>query len=372
MTIYVFNALTALILSVIYSKKIKVTHGLSISGKKIYLIVIFLIFTSIMALRALSVGVDTAPYSRIYKIIGTSDSLDNALARAPTSAPVYVTICWLLYHISPDPQLLTFVSSIFITIGLFKFINKASDDVVISCNSWIGLTMLYASMNGHRQFMSLVLMLNAIYFLSQTIKSPKGWILVFLAVGIHSSSLFSLIALIGVFLEKKIKSKKTIFIISVFLGIGLSFGFQIILPIAISFVPRYSMYVDGTSPFNILEGSGSGRIIFLYIFLLTITILYIAKDKKNNETDFFNNKIFSAVVFGCVFGIFNACNELINRMLWFYIAIFITFIPATSKKFQGIPRRVISYGAVIALYIYSFISLNENQNGIVPYMFFWD
>lgn len=373
MTIYIINVLLVMLLSAFYSSKFKLTPKHKVEGKKVYTVVIFILFSFIMAFRAISVGVDTSPYSRIYAIIGSSGSLRSAFAHAPLSAPVYVIFCWLLYHISPDPQLLTIVSSLFVTIGLFKFIEKASDDIVISCNCWIGLTMLYASMNGNRQFMALVLILNAFYYLSETFKSKKGWVLVALAVGIHSTAVFSLIALLGVILAKKLKENGIIFIVSVVISAVLSFGFSRILPIVIRFLPRYAMYTTGTSAYNILVSSGGGRIILLYIFLLAITILWIANDRKSSiETDSFNTKMLPAVIFGSVFGIFNARNELINRMLWFYIAFFITFIPSTTKKYHGLLRMVITYGVVIVLYLYSFISLMENQNGVVPYMFFWE
>lgn len=219
MAIYIVNALMVILLSAVYSSKFKVTSSLKISGKRVYIVVIFILFFCIMAFRAVSVGVDTSPYSRIYTIIGRSGSLRSALANAPLSAPIYVVFCWLLYHISSDPQLLIIASSLIVTVGLFKFIEKASDNIIISCNCWIGLTMFYASMNGNRQFMALVLILNAFYYLTFSITSMKGWGLFALAVGIHSTAIFSLIALLGVMLAKKLKANKLIFLTSVIISV---------------------------------------------------------------------------------------------------------------------------------------------------------
>lgn len=373
MTIYIINVLFVICLRTVYSSNFKFGEKHIIKGRRMYAIIICLMFSLLMSLRNISVGVDTAPYSRIFAIIGSSGSLKQAFSQAPLTAPVYVLLCWLLYHVSSDPQILTFASSLFIIIGFFKFIEKASDDIVTSCNCWIGLTMLYASMNGTRQFMAIVLVLNALYYLAENFKSVKGWVLLILAIGIHSTAIFSFIAILGIVLANKLKENKLIFITSVIVSGLVSVGFSRVLPYVIRLIPRYAMYTNGISEYNILVNSGGGRIILLYLFLLAITILWVFSSRKGNvENDAFNSRMLPAVVFGSVFGIFNAKNELMNRMLWFYISIFVTFIPSTIKKYRGNTRRVIEYGILIGLYIYSFISLAENQNGVVPYIFFWN
>lgn len=372
MAIYIVNSILVVAFSAIYSLKFKVSNNHKASGKKVYTILVFLTFTFIMALRANTVGVDTALYSRIYVIIGQSRSLGGAIARAPLSAPVYVCFCWLLYHISSNPQLLTVASSLMVTIGLFKYIEKVSDNIVISSNCCIGLTLLYASMNSNRQFMALVLVLNAFYYLSENLASKKGWILIIIAIGIHATAIFSLVALLGVVLANKLKENKLIFGASAIISVMISFGFSRIVPFVTRFIPRYEMYTSGASTYNILVSRGGGRIVLLYLFLFSIVVLWTINDHQGNlEQDAFNTRMLPAVVFGSVFGIFNCRNELINRMLWFYIALFITFIPSTIKKYHGNLKRLITYGIIIVLYSYSFISLLENQNGIVPYRFFW-
>ena len=73
------------------------------------------------------------------------------------------------------------------------------------------------------------------------------------------------------------------------------------------------------------------------------------------------------IVFGIIFGLFNAKNELANRMLWYFLALFITFIPSFIRHFKGFSRYIAGFGAVGGLYTYSLLSLIENQNGVVPY-----
>ena len=84
-----------------------------------------------------------------------------------------------------------------------------------------------------------------------------------------------------------------------------------------------------------------------------------------------NKKMLPAVIFCSVFGAFNCKNELINRMLWYYLALFIVFIPNLLYKCRKTQRTLLGAGIIFVLLVYSFLSLRENQNGVVPYVPFW-
>ncbi|WP_349946253.1 EpsG family protein [Lacrimispora sp. BS-2] len=340
-------------------------------GIQLYLFLMFTMFTFLMSLRALSVGVDTAPYSRIYGIIINSGSYKNALTRAPLSAPIYILICKILGSFSSNPQILIVFSSLFVNTGLFVFIMRVSDDVVMSTFCWMGLALFYCSMNGNRQCMALVLVLNALVYLTHNIKSIKGWILVLIALGIHSTCLISLVAIAGIIIANKLKENQLIFIVSAIGSVMASILLNKIIPLFLRLFPRYSMYVTGESPFSIFVSNGGGRIVLVYIFLLGICIVWLLTNKNSNiSLDVFHSKMFPAVIFCSFFGILNCKNELINRMLWFYIAIFISFIPASLKKYRGIVKFALQTGIIVVLGAYSIFSLLENHNGVVPYTFF--
>ena len=324
-----------------------------------------------MAMRSTEVGADTAMYERIYQMIGQSNSLGKAINNAPLTAPVYVCFCWILSHISCQPQMLIFASSFFITIGLFAFIRKTSSNIVISSICWIGLTMLYASMNGHRQFMAIVIVLNAFYYLSENLADKKGWTLMLIATGIHISAIFSMVALIGVALANKLKKASNIFFSALVVSAIVSAFFSYAIKYVVWLIPHYAMYVSGTGKYSIFKEDGSGRIIVLYLFLFLVIILWMVAPRNNVKENLFNTKMLPAVIFGTTFGIFNCRNVLINRMLWYYVAIFISFIPSMINRYGGWLKRIITYGIVLGLYVYNIVSLLENQNGVVPYSFFW-
>lgn len=371
--IYLANMVLVLVLSVICNYRFKGFAGREISGEKVYLICSFIFMTCIMAFRATSVGVDTAPYSRIYTIIGESSSYFEALELAPLTAPIYVILCRILYCFSSDAQILTIVSSILVNIGLFVFIKKVSDDVAISTFSWLGLTLFYYSMNGNRQCLALILVLNAFVYFTKNILSKKGWLLFVIAVGIHSTALIALIAIIGIIVANKLKENRLVFIVSSIGSMFISLFFSSMVTLFTYLFPNYAMYTTGESNYSVLVSTGSGRIVLLYLFLLMICILWLICSKKGRiDPNQFHCKMFPAIVFGVVFGILNCKNELINRVLWFYLALFVSFLPSTIKKYKGYMQVAVKVGIIVILGTYSILSLLENQNGVVPYTAFWN
>lgn len=372
--IYIITTICILLLGVLYRYKFKIVvfnTDVIIDGENVYLLLTFAIMTLIMALRSPEIGIDTAPYARIFDMIANSESIFDAITTAPLTAPIYVLICYLLSLFNKDPQIMIVFSAIFVNFGLWIFIKKKSINPVISIFCWIGLSLYYCSMNGNRQCMALVLTLNALVYLTENIKSIKGWSLIIIAAGFHSTSLIVCVAIAGIMLAEKVKNTTLVFYISLGVSVIISIGYSTLVKIFIKFFPWYSIYNDGESSYSIIKGSGGGRIIIIYLFLLLICFLWLFVCKvKRNSIDDFHKKMLPSLIFCAIFGIFNCKNELINRMLWFYTSIYITFIPYTLKNYKKF-GYLFTIVVIIVLFIYSALTLLENQNGIVPYKTFW-
>ncbi|MGN0159528.1 MAG: EpsG family protein [Brotaphodocola sp.] len=335
------------------------------------MIALYIILTVIMALRAFTVGVDTLTYMKIFISIGKSPSLLEAWKIAPLSAPLYIIFCRMLSYVSLNPQILTVMTSILVNFGLFVFVIRESKIPVLSIFCWVGLTLFYCSMNGNRQCLAVVLTLNSLHYLSRDLKSKKGWLLFGIAVGVHSTALILLIAVLGIVLSNRIRNSRMIFIIAIVASTVFSVIFPLIVTGVVHVVPRYAMYISGNAKYSILNGTGGGRVVILYMFLLCIVCLWIAAGDKENDEFSFNRKMLLSVVFCSIFGAFNCKNELINRMLWYYLALYIVFIPDMLSRYCQEYRLFLKVGIVFVLVVYSFLSLIENQNGVVPYISFF-
>ena len=94
-------------------------------------------------------------------------------------------------------------------------------------------------------------------------------------------------------------------------------------------------------------------------------------DVFRRESAASEQSVLPALLFGAIFGIINSKNELINRLLWYYLGIYVLCIPSVLSKYKKFERLILTVGVVAVLLTYSIISLRENQNGVVPYSFFW-
>lgn len=342
----------------------------SVSGKLLYLILVFGFLGVVMALRAPSIGSDTNSYCNMFKNIAAAASFQQANQNANITAPVYVGYAYLISRLTNNPQIITIINSLIITVGMSCFIYRASSNVIYSSFLYIGFTLYYESMNGARQFIAVVLALNAFVFLVESIKSKRGWILFLLALGIHNTAAIFLIAIAGIEFAKHCKKK--MFLISIIASLVLSQGFFLLLPIFLRCFPYYKMYVDGSNPASILANSGKGRIICVYILLAVVVLLYYLTIKgiKKPETTF-NYYSLPAVAFCVVVGIIFSRNILVNRLLWFFVSLFIVFIPDTFKCYNKKYRQILYGVTTLSLLVYSIIQLVENQSGIVPYRLFF-
>jgi len=344
-----------------------------IDGQKVYLWMMFLIFFLVMGLRAPSVGTDTLLYGQLYRTIGSYNSLLDALENPQLqSAPAYILISRFLNWFSSDPQILSIATGLYISAFLFLFILKTSKDIPLSVFSWIGLALFFSSMNTNRQYMAMVTLLYGLFCLFEKFKNLKGWLLILLALGLHQTSFVAIaIVMSGMFLATKVKDNRLIIIISSAAGIILSF----LLPVGINFFnmlfPRYARYTVGYSA--IFDFLGQGRVIILYVFLFSLCLLVLFGKKSDNDdkVDNFCQKIFPAVICMTIFGIFNNDIILANRIVSYFIALYICIIPYVLNRYSGVSRIYLRAGIILALSIYAGIAMWEGISGSTPYRFFW-
>ncbi len=368
MLIYIVIMLLIIILQPLTRTKINFRNNIT-DGKNLYLFIILSIFAIVMGIRGVSVGVDTAPYTRIYDSILSYSSLPQALKYGMENAPVYVIMCRLIGIFFKDPQWLSVFTAIIINIGLYIYIKKRSSNYFLSLFTWVGLTLFFFSMNGNRQTLSMVIAMNGFSYLVDNIKSKKGWFLFILSIGIHTTSLFLVVGLLLIRFANLMKNKVGLIWYSVVSSVVLSFLLSKVVSLFSSHFSHYDIYSNGVSKYSILSGTGNGRILILYMFLLFICLLYYLKFRKNNEL--YNTKLLPALFFGVCFGILNCKNELITRMIFFYFGLFVSFMPEVVNVFKGRDKILVSMFIVVVLGTYAILSLLLNQNGVVPYTTFF-
>lgn len=371
MVIYLLEALWIIFCAPIRKIKLKIDKR-EIDGDLCYLLFVFIPIGFIMAMRAPSVGTDTQTYYNIFSRIRNAGNLIEAFSVSTVSAPIYVTYVYLVSKIFKDAQVITAMNSAIIIIGMCAYIYKTSKNVMFSSFLFLGLTLSLESMNGARQFMAIVLVLNAFLYFKESVKSKKGWFLFFIALGIHNTAVIFLVAIAGIILAKKAKTLHSIFLTSLVGSIIFGSAFYLLITTFLKYFPHYRMYTDGSNPASILNNSGGGRIVILYLALLAVLVVYYFYTSRLKGGTSVNQFVEIPVAIFCVVtGIMFCRNNLYNRILWYFLSMFVSFIPNTYANYTYNIRRTMYVMTFLGLGSYYLMHLMENKGGIVPYAFFW-
>ena len=346
MSIYIAISIISSMLSLLsYTKK---RDTVIIFGKKrakllhVLSSCLILMLFFIMALRDVSVGIDTDTYSRIYSRICESDTIIEAIGNTSFSGPIYILLCWLLSRVTKSFQLVLFISALVVNLGLFRFLNKVSKNIAMSIFIWIGIGMFYFSMNGNRQTMAAVTNLNAFELILKEGKWTQGIILMLIAAGIHPTSIIMGLVLVGAYWAEKISNTKRVFEISLLAGIAAGFGFNTLILLVLKLLPQYMKYTDSQDgrP-TIFEQSGGGRILYIYLILLIFAAFWCEiRDFKGIEIE---NRFFPTIVFSLAFAIINSKNVYVSRMILYYLILYCVFFPAMITRLKK-KQRIVNAG----------------------------
>ena len=148
MSIYILLLLYLLFLSLIFlNKKF---------NKLVFIILAFTPFVAISGFRSFSVGVDTQQFVNAYSRIINMSPNSFDLLRYEYGFSYF---CWLLGKISTNPQILIFITSLFINISVGRFIYKNSDNVYLSVILYLLCNFFFSYMNIMRQAMAIAILL---------------------------------------------------------------------------------------------------------------------------------------------------------------------------------------------------------------------
>lgn len=180
-------------------------------GKIVYLLDAFIIF-AVIAFRDVSVGIDTVKYVEL-----GLGGLEYAESKAS------IELLWMAFlsffmGVSSNEQLFIVFTAILEFVPLFLFINKESDNRVLSLLLFVVLvTGLCSYMTTLRQSVAVGFILMSFYFLKEK-KYVFSALFFLLALGFHSTAILALIFVIFSFLNYKKFIAISVVIFSALLG----------------------------------------------------------------------------------------------------------------------------------------------------------
>lgn len=351
MTIYIIILLIEIFFGILLSlKKNK-------NSKRIFLVVSFIILATISGFRTVDVGMDTEQYYRAYQRINSYNSIIDAFNERYEKG--FVVLCYTLGKISSDPQVLIFVTSIFINFCVLRFIDKNSKNVVYSVFLYITLNFYFSYMNIMRQAISICFLLLSY----QNLREKKYFLYfvdVIFAILFHSSAILGLLFIIADKFEYKKKYNK--FLIPLFIIIFI-FGRNILMLLT-KFSPRLLEYVGGDYDFSNYFGT-------LIIALMSFGILYfgnnILQNKKDKDIAEYNflQKI---IILNVIFAVLGIRVNILSRFVQYFSIFQIIWIPnifsimkKNKQEFQ------LLFSIIFILYWVIIMIYRPEWYGVVPY-----
>lgn len=341
--------------------------GYSHSNKNIrkilFLVLVFILLFSVMALRDRSVGVDTDLYCRIFTgFVNGSVNNDNF-----DTSKLYEYYNILIGKILGNDARNIILTNSFIIILLFCiFINKSSTNIYISTILYILLYFYLQGFNIARQMIAIFLTaISMQYVVNRNIK--KYLILNFIAVFIHNTSIVITLVGLVIMIIKNMNYKKFIALMT-----GMLFSALVIdrlVYIFISIFPKYSSYIISND-----YDYGSGRkilLILVYAVFLCIGLYALHKKKKDMTPEEYRKYMIYSTLVGisCITGIFGSQSILIGRVSLYFEIYMIVYIPMVVELINK--RKDIWYFFIILLlFVPFYIQLLGNISGVVPYKFY--
>lgn len=350
MTLYVFNIILILYFSlIIYHTNIRIKDS-------IFLLITMIPLTIISALRHSSIGTDTVSYLLHFRIINDNNvSIFNY-----SMEPLFVLLNKLSYMISTNPQIILAVSSIIISLFLFKRIIKSSPYPWLSIYLYLGLYLFYQSLNGTRQYIAVAIM----FYFSKYIFEKKLLRFLFgivLAMGFHQTA----IVFVPLYLINYVNQNRYVKIAIYGLFIGLLLNFNLLLSFFISLFPSYEVYQESLS-----VGSGGIRDIVIALSILSIgkfvnTYFKNSKSSRDLET-FMYIYLFTSIMS------YLSSGNLVQRIGWYFSIFAILYIPSKIKDISNESiRNIVLFVLVFLIFIFHTYLLSTNFHRVTPYRTFF-
>lgn len=353
MSTYVVYGLTLLIsvlLSAVAQKK----------NKKKYIIVAALVFTVIAGLRAVSVGIDTKNYVRLFGHIA-----DGNLNLAHGLETSFKYICAFLLAIWNNNNFLFFVFALITNVLIFARMWDFKDRISLPWATMIYFGVFYfMTFNIMRQFIAVAIIFYGTRYLAEK-KYFKFLLFVLLGFLFHKSAILGIgFVALDIFAWKHLSRKQ-----KKFLRLMIVLGSVVVLFLTIVIFGRYFHYFN-----NIQFNFGLMLFVKLLFFVLTV---FLVKNPYSEECDengysakaytFTTVRVYYFV--GILIMMLEYFFPYVGRVgLFFYIFEMIYMGMLFKSRKNDIIMRLIMI-LIILLYTYSAIFGNAQGQG--EYLFAW-
>ena len=354
---------------------LSIIHAGNITGKKtehLALIISCLILWFFMAMRNVTVGVDTKNYSYVFtqfaeiplrKIFSAVTYATSSRTWSFDFEPGYRIVNKLVSYISDSSQAITIFNSTVIIVLLYCLIQHNSPNYMLSIWLYITMGIFQTEMNVTRNAIAILIVYNAISFIHKK-EFGKYLLMCLIAASFHTAAL----VFIPIYwlIKFRINIKKVIIIIGAACFVGIVF--PVVSPYIRMILPDgLDKYFEGNN--EKLQSLMVGM-MNTAVFVLGYMMLYRVERKKVVMN--YSVGVMMLVMNLCFFGL-NIGLGYASRMAALFGPYIIIFIPQVLSLIESKSRRkraslliavICGVQYILRLYI-------NNIGGTMPYQFFW-
>lgn len=326
-----------------------------------------------MAMRSVSVGVDTKYYCYVFtqflkipwnEVFSCETFATESQTWEFNFEPGYRFYNKMISFFSDSPQVFIFCNSVLIILLLYHFIRNNSPNYLLSIWLYITLGIYQTEMNVTRNAIAILIVFNALKYIEKKRLFPYISYCLFAATFHRAALVFIPLY----WLLPKIVWNWNRMVASIFVSIGIG----ILFPVAEPFL--YVILPDSITKYFISNNSKIEAVMVGVFYLFLFLFIYILMDKTERScifgkcrtgTSFF---VFNLCCFGLSFGIGYA-----SRIAALFGPYMIIYIPEIIQmKKSAIKRqRITELVALICGIQYILRLCINNIGGTLPYLFFW-
>lgn len=319
-------------------------------AQKKYLILSAIPIILIMSLRyhIISVVSDTESYYQFYEMASSLSTVD--LFGSSRFEPGYVLFNKAFASIIPNPQFVFFLEALICVSAVSRFIYKNSESPFLGMLFFVTLGTMTFEFTAFRQGIAMSICLFAVEYT----KEKRFWLffaLVLIATTFHKTSI---VFLPFYWIAHTKPTLRNILMILVFIAGVLFFAPNIVGIGNVLFDMNYGGYI----------GSDYGGLIPIIIYIITLIVMLIKKDKKDNFI------FLNMVLVGLIIYVLRYTSLGAERISFYFTPAIVVALPDAIESFKGKKARIFLFFSSTSLAILLFF-YRLTYMTLADYRFFW-
>ena len=330
------------------------------SQKRIYMVLCFLSVLFFVGLRSINTGsIDTQTYCRMFDTASSTSGFIDFLTIREISIEEYLykegnfyLLVWLISRFTDNEQIFLVVIAAIMTVCVFRFMSKHSEDFMLSCIIYICLGSMTFSMNGMRQALAMSICLLAYDFAVKK-KIVPFLLIVLLAMTFHVSAFIFLLAY-------PLSNFSKLHLVALLIGGGL------FIALSSSLASIYDSLVEKDYAVrDSIEGGGFVTVA-IYLLVLILTMLFY----KNLATENGIEPLFALCFVGLViFSTRYFSTQIFERISYYFYYSVILLIPKLSHIFKEKDRLI--YSLIVCILAIALFAYRIESSSMANYQLFF-